>query len=73
MKLARTMETQCFASKYYGPRWKDRRTVIAGNGRWRCQYEEDHEGPHKDAFDREWENRLPVWSGTKYVKRSELK
>jgi hypothetical protein len=63
MKLARSMETQCFASKYYGRK----------KGRYRCQYEDDHDGPHVDFLGREWQNRLPIWNDKKYVKRSEVK
>lgn len=46
-KLARDMDTQCFAKKFYG----------RGNGTWRCQFEEGHPGTHKDALGREWQQR----------------
>lgn len=46
-RLARTWETQCFSTKFFG----------RGKGRWRCQFEDDHPGNHRDDLGREWKQR----------------
>lgn len=62
IKLAKDMDTQCFATKFYGS-GKERHC-----GRHRCQLEDYHDGWHMDALGRQWRAVRPE---LRYKKRLE--